>query len=151
MRFCRGEEMTGCVGKLVSEKHQVGPHGIDLTVACVYTVKKEGAIDFGGSEANEALVEKLEPVKKDPGDKYGWWNLTAGEYIVEFNEKVVIPDGCIGVIQPLARTLGAGVVHSTFIITSGQQVDRTVLIVGKSGFRVKENARISSLMGVKTD
>ncbi|MFQ5952236.1 MAG: dCTP deaminase [Candidatus Omnitrophota bacterium] len=149
MRFCSGEEISSLVKGLISEKHQVGQYSVDLTVAKVSAVKKEGDIDFGGSEEKEALVEELKPAKRTPEDKYGWWELTAGEYIVEFNEKVTIPENCLGIFQPLVRTIGAGVIHPTSVLHFGEKVEKTVLIVGKSGFNIKENARISSLMMVK--
>ena len=149
MKICTGQEIAALVEKMISEKRQVRPYGFDLTVAKVYVVRKEGDIDFSGSERKDALVEELEPEKRDPGDKYGWWNLTSGEYIVEFNEKLKIPERYLGIMQPLSRTMKAGVIHPTLIFFGGEKVENTILMVGKSGFNVKENARISSFMGIK--
>jgi len=149
MKFWTGKEISVLAEKMISQERQIRPYGFDLTVAKIFVVRKEGDIDFGGSEQKDALVEELKPVKRAPDDKYGWWNLTAGEYIVEFNEKVKIPDKGLGVMQPLSRALKAGVLHPTLIFFGGEKVENTILMVGKSGFNVKENARISSLMGVK--
>jgi deoxycytidine triphosphate deaminase len=149
MKFCSGEKIAAAIGKLISEKHQVHTHSIDLTVAKIFAVKKEGDLDFGGSEEKEALVEELEPEKRSPEDTYGWWTLEAGEYIVEYNEKIKIPKTCLGILQPLLRTLEVGVIHPTQMLLPGEEARKTVLMVGKSGFNVKENARISMLMGIE--
>ena len=149
MKFCSGEKIAAAIGKLISEKHQVHTYSIDLTVAKIFAVKKEGDLDFGGSEEKEALIEKLEPEKRSPEDTYGWWTLEAGEYIVEYNEKIKIPKTCLGILQPLLRTLEVGVIHPTQMLLPDEEAKKTVLMVGKSGFNVKENARISMLMGIE--
>ncbi|MFH1552525.1 MAG: dCTP deaminase [Candidatus Omnitrophota bacterium] len=149
MNFCTGKEILGFAGKLISEKHQAKLYSLDLTVAKVFALAKGGDIDFGGSEEKEALTEEVKPVKKDAEDKYGWWHLTEGEYLVEFNEKPEIPENHIGILQPLERTLKAGGVHPTLLLSPGQRASSALLVVGKSGFNVKENARISSLWGIK--
>jgi len=149
VNFCSGREIAGFATGLVSEEHQVKPYGLELTVAKVFIVKKEGDIDFGGSEEKEALIEELEPGKRSPGDKYGWWALTSGEYLIEYNEKIEVPEGCMAIIQTLQRTLKAGVIHPTVVLTPGEKVRKMLLQVGKSGFNIKENARVSLLMGIK--
>ena len=149
MKVCTGQEIAALAGGLISEKHQVKPYGIDLTVASISIVEKEGDIDFGGSEEKEALIEKIEPVKRSEGDEYGWWELVAGEYLIEYNEKIEIPEHSMGIIQSLPRTLKAGVCHTTMMLSPGDKLDGMVLSVGKYGFNVKENARISSLLLLK--
>lgn len=149
MKFCLGEDIASLVKGLISEKHQVRPYGVDLTVGKISAVKKEGDLDFGGSEEKEALTEELKPAKRTPDDKYGWWNLTAGEYIVKFNERVEVPENSLCILQPLLRTMKAGVMHPTLLLMSGEKIDEVVLLVGKSGLNIKENARISSLMRIE--
>ncbi|MGB2630733.1 MAG: dCTP deaminase [Candidatus Omnitrophota bacterium] len=149
MKFCSGQEIAVVLTGLISEKHQIHKYSVDLTVGKVYSMKKEGDLDFGGSEEKEALIEQIKPVKRTPGDKYGWWNLTAGQYMVEYNEKAVVPEKCLCILQPLLRTLGAGAMHPTLVFCSGEMVERIVVIVGKSGLNIKENARISSIMGIE--
>ncbi len=149
MRFCLGKDIAAMAEKLISEKHQVHRYNIDLTVSKILTVKKEGDLDFGGNEEKEALTEELKPEKRNPEDKYGWWALTAGEYIVKFNEKTTIPENCLGILQPLPRTMKAGVIHPVLVLPAGEGAREVVLLVGKSGLNIKENARISSLMCIE--
>jgi len=59
MKFCTGKDIACCAGKLISEKHQVKPYALELTVAKVWMVKKEGDVDFGGKEEKEALTEQI--------------------------------------------------------------------------------------------
>ena len=151
MRFCTGVEIAKLTEGLISEKHQVHTSGIDLTVNKVSVVKKEGDLDFGGSEEKEALTEEVKAKKRSPEDKYGWWALDAGEYIVRFNEKIKIPEGCIGILQPLLRTMKAGVIHPVLVYVGGDIAEEVILFVGKSGLNIKENAKISSLLGIKSN
>jgi deoxycytidine triphosphate deaminase len=151
MRFCTGSEIAKLTKGLISEKHQVHSGSIDLTVNKVSVVKKEGDLDFGGSEEKRALTEEMKPEKRSPEDEYGWWALEAGEYLIEFNEKIKIPDGCIGILQPLHRTMKAGVIHPVLVYVGGDVVEEIILFVGKSGLNIKENARISSLLGIKSN
>jgi deoxycytidine triphosphate deaminase len=149
MKFCSGEEIAKVADKLISEKHQVHRGSMDLTVGKVSAVKKEGDLDFGGSEEKAALTEELKPSKRSPEDEYGWWALTAGEYIIKFNEKIVIPEDCLAILQPLLRTMKAGVIHPVLVFMGGETVEEVILFVGKSGLNIKENARISALIGIK--
>ncbi|MBD3296321.1 MAG: dCTP deaminase [Candidatus Omnitrophica bacterium] len=151
MRTCTGEYIAKYAEHILSEKHQVHEYSLDLSVNSVYAVKKAGDLDFGGSELKSANMEQVLPQKRSEEDKYGWWNLTSGEYIVEFNEKVVVPDNCIASIQPLSETLRAGVTHPSLTYSSGEQVEMTLLLVGKSGLHIKQNARISSLRAMTTE
>ncbi|MEA3488970.1 MAG: hypothetical protein U9R44_01325 [Candidatus Omnitrophota bacterium] len=148
MSFVTGEGIAAFTENFISKKHQVKPYSLELTVAKVFLVRKGGDIDFGGSEQKEAILHELAPVRRSSEAKYGWWNMAAGEYVVKFNEKARIPDNCIGIVQPLLRTLKAGVIHPTLFLTGGEETDMTVLSVGRGGFNIKENARISSLMGM---
>lgn len=150
MRICSGKEAASLIEGLISEKHQVKCRNLDLTVAGVSVLRQAGDIDFGGSEEKEALAEQIEPVKRSNEDKYGWWSLTEGEYFVEFNEKGIIPGGNIGFISPLSRTLSAGASHSVLMCQEGEKVGPVLLYVGKAGFNIKENARISALLLMNT-
>jgi deoxycytidine triphosphate deaminase len=150
MKFCAGRDIACGASKIISEEHQVKPYALELTVSRVYSVKKEGDIDFSGKEEKEALKELVEPVKRSPSDDYGWWTLVAGEYIAEFNEKITVQKDCLAVLQPLPRTLRAGVTHPTLFFAEGDVIERTLLIVGKSGFNMKQNARISAVIEIKS-
>lgn len=150
MKFCAGRDIASCASKIISEEHQIKPYAFELTVSRIYSVKKEGDIDFSGKEEKEALKELVPPAKRCPSDEYGWWTLVAGEYIAEFNEKIIVQKDCLAVLQPLARTLRAGVTHPTLFFSEGDAIERTLLTIGKSGFNMKQNARVSAVIGIKS-
>ena len=149
MNICTGKDLSSFIKGLISEKHQVSPSSVDLTVSSIFRINKGGSLDFGGSEEEGSLVEEIKPVKRKEEDKYGWWLLPEGEYMIEFNEEVSTPKGLIFLLKPHQRTLNAGGFHPTMIYAGGERIEKVPLAVGKGGINIKENARISSLIGAK--
>jgi hypothetical protein len=43
----------------------------------------------------------------------------------------------------------AGVIHPVLVFMGGESVEEVILFVGKSGLNIKENARVSALIGIK--
>lgn len=147
MELLTGNKAKKNVKNLIYEKHQVSEDSVHLTAGKIYRLKTGGDIDFGGSEENASEKEEVEPVKRSPEDKYGWWNLPKGEYLIQFNEEIKLKKGQLGILQPLDRTLKAGAFHpAKFITSETEEPDKVLLKVGEKGFSVKENARISSLL-----
>jgi hypothetical protein len=102
-----------------------------------------GALDFGGSEYQEASVSLLEPEKKTPDEPYGWWNLDAGDYLIRFNETINIPPRGLIMILPHKRLLAAGASHAPLAI---EILDENICVpihVGPAGLKIKQNARAS--------
>ena len=134
------EVLEGAVDKAT----QVDGRGVHLTVAEVMPMHGRGDVDFGGSEMKAAHANPLEPIERKPGDRYAWWRLEAGIYIVRFNEK--IKDGA----QPMLlvsseRLLSCGAQIAATIVGPGEI--RSVLQVPHVGLRIKQNARIALLVG----
>lgn len=150
MDILKGKDLASFVTGLISEKHQTSSSSIDLTVSKVSRVAKGGSLDFGGSEEEASLTEEVKPVKRQDEDKYAWWTLSDGEYMIEFNERIDVPEGFLFLLKPHQRTLNAGGTHPTMIYAGGEKVEKIPLTVGKGGINIKENARISSLIGAKT-
>lgn len=118
-------------------------HGFHLTVARIGRVVEGGSLDFGGSEAEEANFEWLEPEERSEEDDYGWWDLTSGSFVVEYNEQLA--DDAFAIVHPLERLIRAGGSHSTFCVENPDEPIRSLLRVGGEGLSVKENARLSRL------
>ena len=150
MNVCTGKDLVRFVKGLISEKHQVSVSSIDLTVSRISEIDKGGSLDFGGSEEEGSLVNEIKPVKKQDDDKYGWWVLSEGEYMIEFNEEIDVPEGFLFVLKPHQRTLNAGGIHPTMIYATGEKIEKVPLVIGKAGMNIKENARISSIIGART-
>jgi hypothetical protein len=131
----------------VHEPTQREGRGFDLTVAEVYDLTGPGRVDFGGGELAAAATEPHDSQKRDPDDDYEWWNLDAGQYLLEYNESLTA-EGMAVTIQTRDELLARGAFHPTLHVTD---LPRVPLSVGGAGFRLKANARVSTLVAAQRD
>jgi len=131
------------VTKILSEKHQILKDRIILTVGKVYVVSSS-SFDFGGSEYEEAKLKEI-PVKKKKNDKYGWWNLPAGYYVMEFNEEINVKKA---ILQPWSERFPASATHPARLLKGKNEKIKVILIVSKAGIKIKKNARFSELIEI---
>lgn len=143
-RVLSGEETAEHVENMTYKDKQVQEKGLDLTIKDVSVPSGPGSVDFGGSEF-EAQEKEPIPMKIPAGEKHGWWNLAPGQYIITYNEKFRVPEGRVGIIQPLDRILNNNTSHPSIMITDGREPLAMVLSVGAPGIEIKQNARISRL------
>ncbi|MFB6083604.1 MAG: dCTP deaminase [Halorientalis sp.] len=138
---------TRFVEGIVHEPTQTEGRGLDLTVADVYEVTEPGRVDFGGGELEPAGTEPHPSEKRDPDDDYEWWHLEAGQYLLEYNESVAAdaPADLRLVVQTRDELLARGASHPTLRV---DELDRVPLSVGGAGLRLKENARVSTVVGL---
>jgi len=142
--FLSGEELKKYVDGIVHEETQLAETGMDLTVNNVKKPTSATELDFGGGEEKPGNLEIIEPKKRSTEDKYGWWKLDGGIYIIDFNEDVSVSEG-LGFIVPLARLTSGGSFHPTLLV-DGNMDSSPILHVSSSGLNIKENARLSRLM-----
>ncbi|MFB6114436.1 MAG: dCTP deaminase [Halodesulfurarchaeum sp.] len=147
-------DIADLVSGIVYEPTQTTDSGIALTASSVYTVDDPGRVDFGGDEMESATLRPVETERRESGDDYGWWNLEAGQYLVEFNESLdetarfeeTAPAGEVAPPEFLLQTRTPvrvrGAFHPTLHVTS---LDPVPFVVGGDGIRLKENARVSRL------
>lgn len=131
------------VDNLVYEPVQVHEHGVDLTVAAVYGVAEPGRLDFGGDELEDADLEPVPTTYREPDDEFGWWDLEGGQYVVQYNEFVVGDEATL-YLQPRNELLARGGSHPSLLVTG--HLPLLPLTVADGGIRLKENARISTLV-----
>jgi len=129
------------VTDIVHEPTQAHDGGFDLTAAEVYEVVEAGCIDFGGGELEAAETVPHRSEKRNPDDDYEWWSLSAGQYLVEFNESLT--GEATVTLQPRTELLERGASHPTRHVSS---LSRVPLSVGGAGLRLKENARVSTIV-----
>jgi deoxycytidine triphosphate deaminase len=135
------EDLTAVVEGLLHEETQVTENGLDLTVAEVYVVDQPGRIDFGGGELESATMTAHDKELRNPDDDYQWWNLAAGQYLIEYNEQLETDSPFV--LQPRRETLERGASHPTLFV---EQLPRVPLSVSEGGLKLKENARMSTLL-----
>ncbi len=138
-------DYTKFLDGVVYEPTQNEGHGFDLTVAEVYELTGPGRIDFGGGELDAADIEPHDSQKRNAEDDYEWWHLDAGRYLIEYNESLAADVAVT--IQARDELLARGASHPTLQVT---ELPRVPLSVGGEGIRLKENARVSTLVDVDT-
>ncbi|SEV96587.1 dCTP deaminase/dUTPase family protein [Natrinema salifodinae] len=137
--------LADCVDNLVYEPVQVHEHGIDLTVGAVYEVAAPGRIDFGGDELEDADLEPVPTELEDSNDEYGWWHLEGGQYVLQHNEFLTDLDGAVQ-LQPRNELLARGGSHPSVQVR--EHLPLLPLSVADGGLRLKENARVSTLVSL---
>ncbi|MFB6071942.1 MAG: dCTP deaminase [Halobacterium sp.] len=136
-----GGDLVDRVDGIVHEETQVHEYGVDLTVAEIHEVAEPGRVDFGGGELADAELRPLASSLRNPGDDYEWWHLTAGTYLLEYNESLT--PGAPLRVQTRRELRERGAFHPS-VVTN--ELGPTPLTVGEGGVRVKENARVSTLL-----
>ncbi|MFT4903975.1 MAG: deoxycytidine triphosphate deaminase [Natronomonas sp.] len=131
------------VDGIVHDPTQTEGRGLDVTVAEIHRVAEPGRVDFGGGELNAATLEPIETEKRNPDDDYEWWYLDAGQYLVEYNESLSAPDDLTLALQTRDSVRARGAFHPTLYVDA---LDVVPLSVGGEGIRLKENARLSTLL-----
>jgi deoxycytidine triphosphate deaminase len=150
MDILDGAQVAKSLADLVYEKTQVHARSVDLTVKSISTIQSGGTLDFGGSEFAPAERAAITPEKLQPDDKYGWWSLDEGDYLLEYNEELALPTGHAAVVQPHERIIESGITHNTHLIVESDEKLLAIVRVSRAGVRIKENARISKLVMLKT-
>lgn len=145
-RFLNGEQIATLISGATHLPKQVEPSSLHLTARQVFQLTGAGAVDFGGSEYSEATRELIPVVKRSPDDKYGWWDLKQGTYLLELNESLSLPEGAIGLLIPSQRITSGGASHPVQLITGSCEQIVAPLFVPYQGMRIKQNARVSQLL-----
>ena len=116
-----------------------------LTVHQIGVLAGRGSLDFGGSEYSTAQIDWLVPQKQQEADKYGWWHLPPGSYMVEFNESLELSPGMRAYLQIWEKAARNGIQHPFMLIDTSQSPIQVLVTVGPEGIDIKENARLSQL------
>lgn len=132
---------------------QLTPQGFDLTAGEIHRFKGHGSLDFSNSEREIPETEKVEPVKKDEEDDYGWWQLEPGAYKVVMNEKVDIPEHLTAFAYPRSSLLRMGCSIENAVWDAGYTGTGSFLLVVENdqGVDIKENARVNQLVFHRID
>jgi deoxycytidine triphosphate deaminase len=141
-------DLTAFVDGIVHEPTQTEGRGVDLTVAEVYEVAEPGRVDFGGGELEAADLQAHDRRYRNEEDDYEWWRLDAGQYLIEYNESLALPEDSAARVQTRDAVVARGAFHPTLEVS---ELGRVPLSVGGAGLRLKENARVSTVVGVERD
>ena len=141
----------GLIKDFIHLETQATPNGFDLTVNKIFEFNGAGALDFSNKERQIPAEKELAHKFKNPGDKFGWWNLNKGAYKVKTNECVSLPNDLVAVAFPRSSLLRMGAFTQTAVWDAGfRGISEFILIVNNpNGIRVKQNARIVQLVFLK--
>ena len=140
-----GKEAATRVTGMVSPKHQVHGYAVGLTVKNVFAVDPTGRVDFGGGEYMPAGRVAVTPLRRNPEDKYQWWELGRGGYFVEFNETLELAPDEMALLEPDERLLRAGVSHASNFLRGRVAPVEALFHVDAMTVLFKQNARVSRL------
>lgn len=146
MTLKKSDEWIENINNLVHQDTQQQEFSLDLTLAEIQNFMGPGSLDFGGSEFTPASTQTIEPKKKNPDDKYGWWKLSGGVYRAVCNESFTLLEDQAIFIVPHKHALDAGVMVHTAIAEQNVNRNPVMLLihVPGAGCNIKENARIAS-------
>jgi len=134
-------ELVDAVDGIVHEPTQRRDGSLDLTVAEVYDIAEPGRVDFGGGELSDPDLVPHERTWRNNDDQYQWWHLDAGQYLIEYNERMNLDERVVLQVRDELHTRGAS--HPTLHVNT---LSRVPLLVSGAGIRLKENARVSTLL-----
>ena len=139
-------DLTAFVEDIVHEPTQTEGPGLDLTVTEVSEVTGPGRVDFGGGELEPADLEPHDRQYRNEDDDYEWWHLDAGRYLLEYNESLALPEDLVAIVQVRDALRERGAFHPTLRVA---ELGSVPLSVGGAGIRLKENARVSTVVDVE--
>src|SRR5574341_1111472 len=145
MQLVSGKTAVQRVGNILSEKHQVHAYAVDLTARQIFRLDPTGTVDFGGSEYVAAERHPMPTHQKHSQDRYQWWTLPHGAYMVEFNETIALAEDELGLLAPHERLLRAGTEFPPQYLRGPHNPLSSLLNVGCVQVQIKQNARVATL------
>jgi len=143
MQLLSGKTAATQIKGILHPQYQVHGFSIHLTVRTISSLGSNGQIDFGGGEYVAATREEVVPQQLRLEDKYLWWDLSHGSYLVQCNETLHLAPDEIALIEPEDRLLRAGASHVPLFVRGHIDPVELLLDVGVARLRVKQNARIT--------
>lgn len=126
----------------VSDTAQIQPNGVDLRVEHVFEQTSQGEIARDGTSVGDRT-----PI--DPID--GYFELNSGAYIVQYADRVVIPDGHIGFVYPRSSLLRNSCMLHTAVWDAGYEGRGEGLLIVYHPIQLETQARIAQLVLAEAD
>jgi len=133
--FKSGAFLAEALGDL--EADQVQPNGVDLRLGAVYEQVAPGRIGTDGKEIGERR-------EIEPDD--GVYRLEEGAYVVEYADKVVIPERHVGFLYPRSSLLRNSCMLDTAVWDAGYEGRGEGLLEVHRPIELEAGARIAQLV-----
>jgi len=126
---------------------QVQPNGVDLTLGAVFEQTDAGRIGRDGKSVGDR--REIEPV--DDGDGPPVYRLDPGGYIVQYGERVAIPEEHVGFLYPRSSLLRNSCTVDTAVWDAGYEGRGEGLLEVHHGIELERGARIAQLVVAAAD
>jgi len=133
--FKSGAFVADTLGGLDDE--QVQPNGVDLRLGAVYEQVEPGRIGTGGKDIGER--REIEP-------EDGVYYLEEGGYVVEYADRVVIPERHVGFLYPRSSLLRNSCMLDTAVWDAGYEGRGEGLLEVHHPIELEAGARIAQLV-----
>lgn len=117
-----------------------------LTVQAIYSRGGLGILGCWNLPSAWTHEERLFAVEPQRGKgPFSSWDLANGEYLVQFNETLVLTDNELAILRPLDRLMASGATHPILCLDELSRGLLIPLLVSQPGIRIYRNARISAV------
>ena len=142
MTILTGSEAQNLVESMIDPETQTQMCGMELTLQKIERFTSAGAVAF---DNKERVLPQTEPMDFDQS---GWIALSAGAYLVTFNEIVNIPKDAAAMARARSTLLRCGASLETALWDPGYRGRSQSLLVvyNPHGLRLKKNARLMQLV-----
>jgi dUTP pyrophosphatase len=147
MTILTGSEARGLVESMIDPETQTQMCGVELTLQKIERFNSAGAVAFDNKE------RKLPETELVNFDEMGWIELTAGSYLVTFNEIVNIPKDVAAMARARSTLLRCGATLETALWDPGYRGRSQSLLVvyNPRGLKLKKNARLMQLVFLRLE
>jgi dUTP pyrophosphatase len=147
MTILTGSEARGLVESMIDPETQTQMCGVELTLQKIERFLTAGAVAFDNKERK---LPETEPLNFD---EMGWIELTAGAYLVTFNEIVNIPKDVTAMARARSTLLRCGATLETALWDPGYRGRSQSLLVvyNPQGLKLKKNARLMQLVFLRLE
>jgi dUTP pyrophosphatase len=141
-------EQNGLISGYLNLDKQLASNGFDLTAGSVFEFASSGALDFSNKERVVSQAKEIQPKKKKPEDKFGWWSLRKGAYKIRSNEIISLPNDLVAIAFPRSSLLRMGAFTQTAVWDAGFKGKSEFILVvdNPNGLELKQNARIIQIV-----
>jgi dUTP pyrophosphatase len=141
--FRSGQFVADQLGEL--RDSQVQPNGVDLTVGTVFEQVEPGRI--GREDKTVGGREEYEPV----GDAPPTYRLDPGGYVLQYGDRVRIPEGHVGFIYPRSSLLRNSCMLDTAVWDAGYEGRGEGLLEVYHPVELAAGARVAQLVLARAD
>ena len=147
MTILTGSAARGLVESMIDPETQTQMSGVELTLQKIERFNSAGAVAFDNKERK---LPETEPLNFD---EMGWIELTAGSYLVTFNEIVNIPKDVTAMARARSTLLRCGATLETALWDPGYRGRSQSLLVvyNPQGLKLKKNARLMQLVFLRLE